>query len=113
MVVILGSVRGRLERLSDNTFRLFPARGPAIDCIVCELLHPKIREAHGKMVTLSGRLFYRNESPSQIEVQNIQVHHESDQSPKLSALCGVLKGRLDPNFQDKPSEQIVREIRDA
>lgn len=91
-----GTVTGRLERLNlhnRNEFALYaPVGGFSVTCSFPEEMLENVKAAIRKIVTVSGRLFFRPDSPfpERVQVRAIEVHPPDAELPTLASLRGLM-----------------------
>lgn len=113
---VYGSIVGRIEAInahgSTREFRLYPQIGPSkVTCRFPVSLVKQAGDAFYKRVTVTGWLRFKRgaEHPHLINVDDIHVHLEPSEIPKLSTLRGMA-----PDITGgMRSEDFVRANRDA
>ncbi len=86
-----GSVSGMLEVVDDNRYVIYPTLGVSeVRCQVDEIRFIKVMvPAVGKYVTVTGKLIYFADHPSQVDVHEIEIHPDKDELPTLSSFAGI------------------------
>jgi hypothetical protein len=97
-----GSLEGRLEVLSihkKNYFAVYDRfTGRRVECTFREKDLAKAKEAFGRRVSVYGRIHYnREDMPTSMSVEDIEVLPEQNELPQLSDLEGMdITGGIDP-----------------
>ena len=93
-----GTVSGMLEALNfhnTNRFTLYPPLGPKkIAGTFPSSLRPKVKEAIGNFVTVSGKLKYKAWSPFPhgVIAEDVDIHEPDNELPKLIDMRGAFAG---------------------
>ncbi len=112
-----GSAKGRLEYLNlhgmANVFYIYPPHNLSkIKCRFSKKLRASVIASIDKNVTVYGIKKYKpnikSYNPYEIMVEDINVHPNSEQLPKLSDLYGIAPDATG----NKTSEDFIRGIRD-
>lgn len=110
-----GSVEGALEAINihgpEKHFTIFPSVGPErVKCMFPERLHDEAINSIEKNVLVSGKLKYRPQAPFpyEIVVDGLIVNPPDSELPTFDDLLGIAPDIGD----DRPSEEIIRDIRD-
>ncbi|MFZ0803889.1 MAG: hypothetical protein WBQ09_18665 [Terriglobales bacterium] len=109
-----GSVSGMLEAVNfhnTNRFYLYPVIGPKhVFGTFREHLRPRVKEAIGNFVTVSGKLRYKTWSqfPHGIIAEDVDIHEPDSELPGLAELRGAFVGSLG----DLDSVQFVDSLRE-
>lgn len=116
--VSIGSLRGRLESVNIHgrwIFRLYLFGGRSVECLFPKEMLTQVGQALGEEVIAWGRLFYFGSAivPFRMELFRLEILQRPERVKTLSEMCGILTDIIRQEFRDKPSEQIIREIRDT
>ncbi len=113
---VISTIDGNLEQINIhnnvNTFRIYPSL-PGASAVICKFpqeLLERVQNALGSFVSVSGECFRRPDSafPYRIHVREMERLPPPETLPALSDLFGMA-----PSMPgEKPSERVVREIRD-
>lgn len=105
--------RGTLKQGSGSNLKEFTiqdALDNEIICIIKDKMLVKARSLVGKVVDITGAVYYRDDSyaPKRIEVQKIIEYKKQPLSIGLDQLYGMGRGFA----KGKSSVELIREIRD-
>lgn len=111
-----GSIEGKLEQINIhagiNLFTIYPEFGAnSIACHFDKDLTDEAIAALNMRVCVYGNMKYRKNDPypHHIDVQHIDIYQEVSSLPSFDDLYGIAQ-----NIEDKrPSEEIIRELRDG
>lgn len=114
--MVISTIDGKLEQINihnnANTFRIYPSLplASSISCKFPQELLEHVQNALGSFVSVSGECVRRPDSafPYKIHVREMERLPPTKALPTLSGLFGIA-----PSLPgEKPSERVVREIRD-
>src|SRR5262249_3794293 len=90
-----GSISGMVEAVNfhnTNRFTLYPVIGPKrVSGMFPQQLRPRIKEAIGTFVTVSGRLYYKTWAvfPHSVFAESVDIPPPEDKLPRLSEMRGA------------------------
>lgn len=111
-----GSIEGRLEQINihagANIFTIYPEFGAkSVTCHFSKELTDDAIAALNTRVCVYGNMKYRKNDPypHHIDIEHIDIYQDVGNLPSFDDLYGIA-----PNIGDgKPSEELIRELRDV
>ena len=112
-VVSVGSVKGKLESINihnKQVIGIYPSAGPnVVECNISKAMIQEAGKAIDHFVIVTGKKYYKSREvfPHRIDVTKIDILDEN------YLTWGRLRGTTPGITEGRPSEEYIRELRDA